>query len=54
MGETSEKKEPLTIRDTLNQIIEGKVDANRRYIDEVLEKYKMQIIDITLKSWLLN
>jgi hypothetical protein len=38
MGETSEKKEPPRIRDMLNQIIEGKVDANRRYIDEVLEK----------------
>jgi hypothetical protein len=26
------------MRDIVNQIIEGKVDANRRYIDEVLEK----------------
>jgi DNA polymerase III delta prime subunit len=27
-----------SIRDMLNQIIEGKIDANRRYVDEVLEK----------------
>jgi hypothetical protein len=26
------------MRDMLNKIIEGKVDANRRYVDEVLEK----------------
>jgi DNA polymerase III delta prime subunit len=27
-----------SIRDMLNQIVEGRVDANRRYVDEVLEK----------------
>ena len=27
-----------SLRDMLNRIVEGKVDANRRYIDEVLEK----------------
>lgn len=26
------------MRDVLDQIIEGRVDANRKYIDEVLEK----------------
>jgi hypothetical protein len=26
------------IRQMLNQIVQGKVDANRRYIDQVLEK----------------
>ena len=31
-------KENTGLRDMLNKIIEGKVDANRRYIDEVLEK----------------
>lgn len=30
------------LRDMLNQIIEGKVDANRRYIDHVLEKLQDQ------------
>jgi hypothetical protein len=31
-------KENTGLRNLLNKIIEGKVDANRRYIDEVLEK----------------
>ena len=31
-------KENTGLRDMLNKIIEGKVDANRRYIDQVLEK----------------
>ena len=37
MSANSEKKEP-SIRELLNEIIEGKVDSNRRYIDQVLEK----------------
>jgi hypothetical protein len=35
---TASDKEKSNIREVLNKIIEGKVDANRRYIDEVLEK----------------
>jgi hypothetical protein len=30
------------IRNILNKIIEGKIDANRRYIDQILEKIQDQ------------
>ena len=30
------------IREMLNKIIEGRVDANRRYIDQILEKIEDQ------------
>jgi hypothetical protein len=33
----SDEQNP-SVRDMLNKIIKGKIDANRRYIDEVLEK----------------
>ena len=39
--EGREKKEPC-IRDILNTIIEGRIDANRRYVDEILEKIQDQ------------
>ena len=39
--EGPEKKEPC-IRDVLNTIIEGRIDANRRYVDEILEKIQDQ------------
>jgi hypothetical protein len=39
---TSGNEKNPSIRDLLNKIIEGKVDANRRYIDEVLEKIQDQ------------
>jgi hypothetical protein len=48
---TSDKQKNPSMRDMLNKIIEGKVDANRRYVDEVLEKIQTQITAITLKSW---
>ena len=35
--EEPEKKEQ-SIRDILNSIVKGKIDTNRRYVDEVLEK----------------
>lgn len=37
---TDEGKDDLRV--ILNKLIEGKVDANRRYIDQVLEKIKEQ------------
>jgi hypothetical protein len=35
---STQDKENTGLRDMLNKIIEGKVDANRRYIEQVLEK----------------
>jgi len=37
MASSSSDKSP-SIKDMLNKIVEGKIDANRRYVDEVLEK----------------
>ena len=34
----SENKENMNLKDMLDKIIEGKIAANRRYIDQVLEK----------------
>jgi hypothetical protein len=39
---TSTDKEKNDLRDILNKLIEGKVDANRRYIDQILEKIQEQ------------
>lgn len=30
-------KEKIELRDVLNKIVEGKISANRRYVDQVLE-----------------
>ena len=38
--QTDEEKNDLRV--ILNKLIEGKVDANRRYVDQVLEKIKEQ------------
>jgi hypothetical protein len=38
MTSSSSEDAPSDIRQLLNKIIEGKVTANRRYVDEVLEK----------------
>ena len=35
--ESPNKKQP-EMRDLLNKIVEGRIDANRRYVDEILEK----------------
>jgi hypothetical protein len=40
--EASEAKDEPNIRDILNKIIEGKIDVNRRYVDEILEKIQEQ------------
>jgi hypothetical protein len=37
MASPSKESKP-DIRDLLNRLVEGRVDANRRYVDEVLEK----------------
>jgi hypothetical protein len=39
---SSADKEKTSLRNVINKIIEGKIDANRRYIDEVLEKVQDQ------------
>ncbi|TLY06433.1 MAG: hypothetical protein E6K88_08260 [Thaumarchaeota archaeon] len=38
--QTDEEKNDLRV--ILNKLIEGKVDANRRYVDQVLEKIQEQ------------
>jgi hypothetical protein len=39
---TSDNEKNSTIRDLLKKITEGKIDANRRYIDQVLAKIQDQ------------
>jgi hypothetical protein len=35
-------KSKLTLRDHLDKVIQGRVDANRRFVDEVLEEIQDQ------------
>ena len=39
--ESPNNKQP-EIGDILNKIVEGRIDANRRYVDEILEKIQDQ------------
>lgn len=50
---TSEKENP-TMQDILNQIIQGKIDVNRRYVDEILEKIQEQNHRYYLEKFVLE
>jgi hypothetical protein len=46
-------KSKRTLRDLLDKVIQGRVDANRRSVDEVLERYRIRTaIALFRKAWL--
>jgi len=51
---SSQDEAAAHLRALIDKVVESRIDANRRYIDEVLEKIKTRTTDISLKDWPRN